>query len=143
MDGNKKGEKGLAQVAPARPVDKLRLRHEGRPEELQNHARPPELKETEGTGGEGRCPWAVVSDGTLASLPLRLAVRSFSYRRVQSENSPFHIVQGSSVGFHTRVLRTVPSSNLYSMAISNRPAKLSGRGVVLRSERKVIEIDYQ
>lgn len=52
------------------------------------------------------------------------AVRSFSYRRVQSDNSPFHIVQGSSVGFHTRVLRTVPSPNQYSTAIPAMVNKL-------------------
>ena len=34
----------------------------------------------------------MVSDGTLASLPLRLALPSFSYRRVQSDNREFHII---------------------------------------------------
>ncbi|KAK8681204.1 hypothetical protein V6N13_053611 [Hibiscus sabdariffa] len=67
----------------------------------------------------------MVSDGTLASLPLQLVARSFSYRHVQSYNSPFHIVQGSSMGFHTRVLRTMPSPNQYSTAIPAMVNKLS------------------
>lgn len=44
-------------------------------------------------------PWVWVSTSDLlrqiGPLPLRLAVRSFSYRRVQSDKNPFHIVQES------------------------------------------------
>lgn len=83
----------------------------------------------------------MVSDGTLASLPLRLAVCSFSYRRVQSDNSPFHIVQGSSVGFHTRVLRTVPSPNQYGHPCYGQQALVYGLAVSRHMRRRLLYFD--
>ncbi|KAK8492062.1 hypothetical protein V6N11_014185 [Hibiscus sabdariffa] len=49
----------------------------------------------------------------------------YDLRKVKVAGLPVGRVQGSSVGFHTRVLRTVPSPNQYSTAIPAMVNKLS------------------
>lgn len=62
--------------------------------------------------------WLARGPWYLTSLPLRLAVRSFSYRRVPSDNSPFHRkLSGVSYG-GSRVLCHRPTSTAISAMVN-------------------------